>query len=116
MSSGCGMAGWLMGVALTLGLGMNANAGLFGLGGTSWKEEVLLHDGSKIVVERKVKRGGGMKLVSSHPTKNKASRSPFLVRLRKSFGKTLLARMSEAPTFCRCCWTSGTALLIWWYR
>lgn len=29
-----------------------------GLGGTSWKEEVLLHDGSKIVVERWVKRGG----------------------------------------------------------
>lgn len=28
------------------------------MGGTSWKEEVLLHDGSKIVVERSVERGG----------------------------------------------------------
>ena len=29
-----------------------------GLGGSSWKEEALLHDGSKIIVERWVKRGG----------------------------------------------------------
>lgn len=28
------------------------------LGGDSWKEEVLLHDGSKIIVERTVERGG----------------------------------------------------------
>jgi len=28
------------------------------LGGTAWQEEVLLHDGSKIVVDRSVKRGG----------------------------------------------------------
>jgi Ca2+-binding RTX toxin-like protein len=27
---------------------MSAYAGLFGFGGTSWKEEVLLHDGSKL--------------------------------------------------------------------
>jgi hypothetical protein len=37
---------------------MNASAGLFGLGSTSWKEEVLLHDGKKIIVERSLKRGG----------------------------------------------------------
>jgi hypothetical protein len=45
----------LIGVALILilGLSMNAEAGLFGLfGGKSWKEEVLLHDGRKIIVER----------------------------------------------------------------
>jgi hypothetical protein len=36
----------------TLGMSMNAEARLFGLGGTSWKEEVLLHDGSKIIVKR----------------------------------------------------------------
>ena len=41
-----------------LGASMCANAGLFGFGGTSWKEEVLLHDGSRIVVERWAKRGG----------------------------------------------------------
>ena len=29
-----------------------AKAGFLGLGGTSWKEEVLLHDGSKIIVKR----------------------------------------------------------------
>lgn len=37
---------------------MNADAGLFGLGGTSWKEEVLLHDGSKIMVKRSQSYGG----------------------------------------------------------
>lgn len=37
---------------LTMGVGMNAMAGWFGLDGTSWKEEVLLHDGAKIVVQR----------------------------------------------------------------
>ena len=43
---------------LTLGVSMNAEAGIFGFGGTSWKEEVLLHDGSKIIVERSITRGG----------------------------------------------------------
>lgn len=43
---------------LSLAVSMNANAGLFGIGGTSWKEEVLLHDGQKIIVERSVERGG----------------------------------------------------------
>lgn len=37
---------------------LNAFAGWFGLGGTSWQEEVLLHDGNKLVVERSVTRGG----------------------------------------------------------
>lgn len=43
---------------IILGTSIDANAGLFGLGGTSWKEEVLLHDGSKIVVERNMTRHG----------------------------------------------------------
>ncbi len=34
---------------------MNANAGLLGLIGDSWKEDALQHDGSKIVVERSQK-------------------------------------------------------------
>ena len=46
------------GLILMMGVSMNAEAGLFGFGGTSWKEEVLLHDGSKIIVERYIKRGG----------------------------------------------------------
>ena len=36
----------------------SANAGWFGFGGTSWKEEILLHDGQKIIVERTAKRHG----------------------------------------------------------
>lgn len=44
--------------ALIAAFSLNACAGLFGIGGTSWKEEVLLHDGSKLVVERSVTRGG----------------------------------------------------------
>lgn len=44
-------------VILAMGASMSTNAGLFGLGGTSWKEEVLLHDGTKIIVERSQTRG-----------------------------------------------------------
>ena len=47
-----------LGMLLMMGVSMSAEAGLFGFGGTSWKEEVLLHDGSKIIVERSVERGG----------------------------------------------------------
>ena len=43
---------WLMGVS------MSAEAGLFGFGGVSWKEEVLMHDGRKLIVERAQTRGG----------------------------------------------------------
>lgn len=39
-------------LTLTLGINVNAYAGLFGNSGDSWKEEVLLHDGQKIIVER----------------------------------------------------------------
>lgn len=46
--------GWM----LMMGVSMNANAGLFGIGGDSWKEEVLLHDGSKMTVERTQSYGG----------------------------------------------------------
>jgi hypothetical protein len=45
-------------LVLTLGVSMNADAGLFGLGEASWKEEVLLHDGSKLIVKRSQTRGG----------------------------------------------------------
>ncbi len=43
---------WMMGAS------MSAEAGLFGFGGVSWKEEVLLHDGRKLIVERSQSRGG----------------------------------------------------------
>lgn len=44
--------------ALISTLSLNACAGLFGLGGTTWREETLLRDGGKLVVERSVTRGG----------------------------------------------------------
>ena len=46
------------GLALILGVSMSACAGLSGLGGTSWKEEVLLHDGKIITAERFYNLGG----------------------------------------------------------
>lgn len=50
------------------GFSMNALAFL-GFGGTSWKEEVLLHDGSKIVVERWATRGGRHEIGQKPPIK-----------------------------------------------
>ncbi len=47
-----------LGLLLMIGVSMSADAGFLGFGGTSWKEEVLLQDGSKIIVERSVERGG----------------------------------------------------------
>ena len=46
-------------LVLLLGLlSLNATAGLFGFGDFSWKEEVLLHDGRKIIVKRSQSYGG----------------------------------------------------------
>ena len=56
-------------LVLTLGVSMSAEAGLFGFGGDSWKEEVLLHDGSKIIVERAVERGGRHEVGQKPPYK-----------------------------------------------
>lgn len=47
-----------LGLILMIGVSMSAEAGLFGFGGDSWKEEVLLHDGSKIIVKRSQSYGG----------------------------------------------------------
>lgn len=49
-----------IGLILTLGMSMSAEAGMFGIGGNAmgWKEEVLLHDGQIIVVERFYNLGG----------------------------------------------------------
>ena len=51
-----------LGLILTLGVSMNAQAGFFGLfgGGEKWKEEVQLSDGRVIVIERETlhERGG----------------------------------------------------------
>jgi hypothetical protein len=61
-----------LGVLLMMGASMSANAGWFGFGGTSWKEEVLLHDGSKIVVERRVDRGGRHEIGQQPPIKEQS--------------------------------------------
>lgn len=61
----CGMKNhqpWLkqitkLGFLLIVGVSMNAEAGLFGHT-MSWKEEVLLHDGSRIIAERHYNLGG----------------------------------------------------------
>jgi hypothetical protein len=53
---------------LTLGVSMNA-FGFLGFGGTSWKEEVLLHDGSKIVAARYAKREGRHEIGQKPPIK-----------------------------------------------
>ncbi|MBA3034015.1 MAG: hypothetical protein KKF85_09030 [Gammaproteobacteria bacterium] len=59
----------VMAVILALGVTMNADAGLFGFGGTSWKEEVLLHDGSKLIVKRSQTYGGRHEIGQSPPVK-----------------------------------------------
>jgi hypothetical protein len=42
-------------------------SGLFGFGGDGWKEEVLLHDGSKLIVERSQTRGGRHEIGQGSP-------------------------------------------------
>jgi len=61
-----------LGFLLMVGVSMNADAGLFGFGGASWKEEVLLHDGSKIIVERTVERGGRHEIGQEPPIKEQS--------------------------------------------
>ncbi len=59
----------IIGLILSLGVSMGANAGLFGFGGDSWKEEVLLHDGSKIIVKRSQSYGGRHEVGQPPPIK-----------------------------------------------
>ncbi|MFH1818743.1 MAG: hypothetical protein ABIK08_01230 [Pseudomonadota bacterium] len=54
---------------MVLGGVMSAEAGLFGFGGDSWKEEVLLHDGSKIIVKRSQSYGGRHEIGQKPPVK-----------------------------------------------
>ena len=58
-----------LGLLLMIGLSMSACAGLFGIGGDSWKEEVLLHDGSKLIVKRSQDFGGMQEIVQTPPIK-----------------------------------------------
>jgi hypothetical protein len=51
---------------------VSACAGLLDFGGTSWKEEVHLHDGSTIIVERSVVRGGRHEVGQEPPIKEQS--------------------------------------------
>ena len=53
---------------LLMGATMNAH-GFLGFGGTNWQEEVLLHDGSKIVVKRSQSYGGRHEIGQTPPIK-----------------------------------------------
>ena len=58
-----------IGLILALSLSTNVYASFLGFGGDSWKEEVLLHDGSKIIVKRSVERGGRHEIGQEPPYK-----------------------------------------------
>lgn len=58
-----------LGLILMMGVSMSANAGWFGFGGDSWKEEALLHDGNKITVNRSQSYGGRHELGQPEPIK-----------------------------------------------
>lgn len=57
------------GLLLMIGISMNTEAGLFGFGGDRWKEEVLLHDGQKIIAERSQSYGGRQEIGQGAPIK-----------------------------------------------
>ena len=56
-------------LAATVGMSVSAAAGVLGLGGDSWKEEVLLHDGSKMVITRSQTYGGQHEIGQPPPIK-----------------------------------------------
>jgi hypothetical protein len=61
-----------IGLALTLGVSMIACAQINKSGADTWKEEVLLHDGQKIIVERSQSYGGRSEPGQSGPIKEHA--------------------------------------------
>lgn len=61
-----------LGFFLMLGASMSACAGFLGFGGVSWKEEVLMYDGSKIIVKRSQTYGGRHEIGQSSPIKEHA--------------------------------------------
>ena len=56
-------------ISLLIGLTSSVEAGLFGFGGDSWQEEVLLHDGIKMVITRSQTYGGRHEIGQSPPIK-----------------------------------------------
>lgn len=64
----------VIGSAIFIATSLSAGAGILGFGGTSWDEEVLLHDGSKIIVKRSVERGGRHEIGQKPPYKEQSLR------------------------------------------
>jgi hypothetical protein len=62
----------IIGLIFAFGGSMSAQAGFLGFGGTNWKEEVLLHDGSKIIVERSISLGGRHEIGQELPIKEQS--------------------------------------------
>ena len=59
-----------LGLFVALWVSVNSlGAGLFGSGDVRWKEETLLHDGNKIIVERRQSYGGRHEIGQSPPIK-----------------------------------------------
>ena len=58
-----------LGFQFLMGASMSAEAGLFGFGDFNWKEEVLLHDGKKIIVKRSQSYGGRREVGQAPPIK-----------------------------------------------
>lgn len=56
-------------LVFTVTFSLNALAGFLGFGGDSWKEEVLLHDGQKMIVKRSLSYGGRHEIGQSEPIK-----------------------------------------------
>lgn len=56
----------------TIGLVLILGVSLTACGKSSWKEEVLLHDGSKIIVEHTVSRGGRHEIGQQPPIKEQS--------------------------------------------
>lgn len=56
-----------LGMLLMAGASMSACVGLLDFGGASWKEEVLMHDGSTIIVTRTQRYGGRHELGQEPP-------------------------------------------------
>ncbi len=62
----------LLGFLLLQALGLCACAASLGSDTTNWKEEVLLHDGSRITVARTIERGGRHEIGQQPPVKEES--------------------------------------------
>ena len=86
-------------LVLTLGVSMNAS----GFGGDSWKEEVLLHDGSTIIVKRSQSYGGRHEIGQPPPIKEHTITFMLPNARQDSLrGRANTVKTSGAPTFT--CW------------